>query len=65
MNIDYESQIALSATIIEEGRESIIAVGSYARTPRTKHAEVAVGIRDDWQNQGLGAQLPNYLIENS
>ncbi|RLF09052.1 MAG: hypothetical protein DRJ98_08740 [Thermoprotei archaeon] len=38
-------------------------MGSYARIPHTRMAEVSLVVRDDWQNKGLGTLLLKYLIE--
>jgi RimJ/RimL family protein N-acetyltransferase len=61
--VDYKDEMVLVGTTVEEGRESIIAIGSYSRVPNTDMAEVALLIRDDWQNQGLGTTLFHYLTE--
>jgi len=61
--VDYRDEMVLVGTTIEEGRESIIAIGSYSRVPNTDTAEVAFLVRDDWQNQGLGTTLFRYLVE--
>ncbi|MBS7614239.1 GNAT family N-acetyltransferase [Candidatus Bathyarchaeota archaeon] len=61
--VDYKDEMVLVGTTMEEGRESIIAIGSYSRIPNTNVAEVAFVVRDDWQNQGLGTTLFQYLAE--
>lgn len=61
--IDYENEMVIVASTIEEELESIIAVGSYVKVPGAKIAELALVVRDDWQNKGLGTVLLNYLIE--
>jgi acyl-CoA hydrolase/GNAT superfamily N-acetyltransferase len=61
--VDYRDEMVLVGTTMEEGRESIIAIGSYSRVPNTDLAEVALLVRDDWQNQGLGTTLFHYLAE--
>ena len=50
-------------TLKKEGGENIIGIGSYSRLPNTDLAEVALVVRDDWQNKGLGTKLFNYLAE--
>ncbi len=47
----------------DDETESIIAIGSYSRIPNTDLAEVALVVRDDWQNKGLGTTLFKYLVE--
>ncbi len=63
VTVDYENEMSIVGTVMEEGRESIIAIGSYVRIPNTSTAEVSFLVRDDWQNRGLGTLLLNYLIE--
>jgi len=55
--------MVIVGTVQEDGGESIIAIGSYSRIPNTDLAEVALVVRDDWQNKGLGTILFNYLCE--
>jgi len=61
--VDYKDEMVLVGTVAENERESIIALGSYSRIPRTNLAEVALAVRDDWQNRGLGTKLFDYLVE--
>ncbi len=51
------------ATVAEEGMENLVAMGSYVRIPNTGMAEVALVVRDDWQNKGLGTKLLEHLID--
>jgi acyl-CoA hydrolase/RimJ/RimL family protein N-acetyltransferase len=61
--IDYENEMVIVASITENGLETIVGIGSYVKVPGTETAEVALVVRDDWQNKGLGTALLNYLIE--
>jgi len=63
VNVDYENEMTIVGAVREDGVENLIAVGSYMRIPDTKVAEVALVVRDDWQNRGLGTLLFNYLVE--
>lgn len=63
VTVDYENEMSIVGTVMEEGMESLIAIGSYARIPRTRMAEVSLVVRDDLQNKGLGTILLKYLIE--
>jgi acetyltransferase len=56
-NVDYPDEMALIATIEEDGGEREIAVARYVRAPGTDRAEVAVAVADDWQGKGLGTRL--------
>jgi len=61
--IDYENEMNIVATVVQDGMENIVAMGSYVRIPNTEMAEVAIVVRDDWQNRGLGTKLLERLIE--
>jgi len=61
--IDYNNEMVIVGVVQEGEAESIIALGSYSRVPNTDFAEVALVVRDDWQNRGLGTVLFNYLCE--
>lgn len=61
--VDYNNEMVIVGTVREGESESIIAIGSYSRVPNTDFAEVALVVRDDWQNKGLGTILFNYLCE--
>jgi len=63
VTVDYENEMVIVGTVIEEGTENIIAIGSYSRIPNSNYAEVALVVRDDWQNKGLGTILFKYLAE--
>jgi len=61
--VDYDNEMAIVATVEEEGVETMIGIGSYVKIPRTNTAEISFLVRDDWQDKGLGTQLLNYTIE--
>ena len=49
------------AIIQDDGKETIVGVGQYGIDEMTHTAEVAFTVRDDYQNQGIGAELLSYL----
>ncbi|RPJ37541.1 MAG: GNAT family N-acetyltransferase, partial [Planctomycetaceae bacterium] len=59
--VDYRDEMAIVGTVPEASGEEIIAVGRYYLDPGTNRAEVAFIVRDQWQNQGIGTFLLNYL----
>jgi len=63
VTVDYENEMSIVGTVMEEGMESLIAIGSYARIPRTRMVEVSLVVRDDLQNKSLGTILLKYLIK--
>ncbi len=63
VNPDYDEEMALTALIKKEDRELIIAVGRYYLDRSTNMAEIAFIVHDDYQHNGIGTFLFQYLIE--
>lgn len=64
VNIDYDKDMAIVATVEEAAGEKIIAVGRYIRSSKEDPmAEVAFLVRDEWQNRGMGRTLLQNLID--
>jgi len=61
-HINYEKDFALVSMIKEECKESIIAVGRYMYDPHENITDLALAVRDDWQNLGLGKSLLTRII---
>lgn len=62
-HVDYDSRCAIVAVIEEEGKDAIIAVARYASDPIENITDVAVAVRDDWQQLGLGKELLKKIIQ--
>ncbi|MEP0844304.1 MAG: GNAT family N-acetyltransferase [Phycisphaerae bacterium] len=62
-NVDYDTEMALVATVGEPGAEEIVATGRYLTDPSKTRAEMAFTVRDDWQRRGLGTLIFQRLIE--
>ncbi|MCD6339152.1 MAG: GNAT family N-acetyltransferase, partial [Verrucomicrobia bacterium] len=60
--IDHRNDVTIVGTLPAAHGEEIIAVGSYYLDPKTNLAEVAFVVQDQWQNQGIGTFLLQYLI---
>ncbi len=60
--IDYTRQMAILAVIRRGEKEEIVGVGRYTQDPDAHTAEVALTVRDDHQNKGVGKELFSYLI---
>ena len=60
---DYPDEMALIATITENGEEREIGVARYARTTEAGHAEVAIVVADEWRGKGIGTRLLRDLRE--
>ena len=61
-HIDYNKEFALVALIQENGKDSVIATARYCYDPKDDVTDVAVTVRDDWQNNGLGKSLLSKII---
>lgn len=59
--VNYDTEFALVAVIKENGKDAIIGVGRYAYDPNQAQTDLAVAVRDDWHNLGLG----KYLLEKT
>ena len=59
--IDYTREMVILAIIESDGQEKIVGMGQYFIDENTHTAEVAFVVRDDLQNQGIGAELMTYL----
>ena len=65
--IDYTKEMVILAVAAgeqpDEEREQIVAVGQYGVDQHTHTAEVALVVRDDHQDQGIGSELLGYLTQ--
>ncbi len=61
-NIDYDREIAIVAEMQQEKRKIIGAV-RLIRDPGRNDGEFAVVVGDEWQGQGLGSKLLDYIID--
>jgi acyl-CoA hydrolase/GNAT superfamily N-acetyltransferase len=59
--IDYTRELVILATITVGEKEAVVGVGQYGIDENTHTAEVAFVVRDDYQNQGIGTELLQYL----
>jgi len=60
--VDYRSDMALAATVMLEGEETLIGVARYAREADEHSCEFALVIADAWQGIGIGRRLLAKLI---
>ncbi len=60
-NIDYENDLAIVGTVPTVSGEQIVAVAQYFLDPKSKSAEVAFVVQDEWQQKGMGTLLLDYL----
>jgi GNAT superfamily N-acetyltransferase len=59
--LDFNSQVGLTAAISEAGRERFIGIGRYFRTADNKRAEVAFAVLDAYQGLGIATLLLEHL----
>ena len=63
--IDYDREMALIATVEENGREIELAVTRYATNPDGGSCEFALVVADAWQGRGIGHKLLVSVIEEA
>ncbi|OFW57930.1 MAG: acetyl-CoA hydrolase [Candidatus Solincola sediminis] len=61
--IDYSKEMVIVASIRQGEREIVVGVGQYIINEKLHVAEVAFVVEDDFQNQGIGTELLNYLTQ--
>jgi RimJ/RimL family protein N-acetyltransferase len=53
--------MVILALIPHQEKEAVVGLGQYNLNEKTHFAELALVVRDDLQNQGIGAELQSYL----
>jgi len=59
--IDYTKEMVVLVVVQKEDKEEVYGMGQYFIDENSNTAEVAFVVRDDHQNQGIGAELLAYL----
>jgi len=59
--IDYTRKKIILATVNICGKEKIVGLGQYGLNSDLHTADLALAVRDDCQNQGVGSELISYL----
>lgn len=59
--IDYTKEMVILATIREGEVEKVVGVGQYGINEENRTAEVALVVKDEYQNKGIGWELLSYL----
>lgn len=59
---DFPNEMALVATIHEDGSEREIGVARYAPGTGSAQVEFAVVVADDWQGKGIATELLRHLF---
>lgn len=61
MVIDYSKKMVILAVLQDKEKETIIGLGEYEVNRDMHTAEVAIVVRDKYQNQGVGKEILSYL----
>jgi len=61
--IDYTKEMVILAVIEHAKKEEIVGMGQYELNEGTRTADVALVVRDDYQQQGIGTELLSYLTQ--
>ncbi|HII07919.1 MAG TPA: GNAT family N-acetyltransferase [Methanotrichaceae archaeon] len=61
--VDYSRDMVILAVVedLEREKEKVVGVGQYSRNRDMHTAEVALVVRDDHQEKGIGSELLHYL----
>lgn len=59
--IDYSKDMVILAVSKQEEKEVVTGIGQYAVVESTHTADLALAVRDDYQNKGIGGELLSYL----
>ena len=63
VDLDYEQNMALIASLADTEPEQIVAMARYDLDPATRLADIAFVVRDEWQGKGLGTVLMRRMAE--
>ncbi len=59
--VDYSQKMIIIAVVERDGKEIIAGLGQYELNRDVHTAEIALVVRDEYQNLGVGAELLSYL----
>jgi len=59
--IDYSKEMVILAVVPKEEQELIVGMGQYSILESTHTADVALAVRDEYHNKGIGTELLRYL----
>jgi len=60
-HVDYRRNLSIIGMVMIGGRKEIVAIGSYAETKIDKRAEIAMVVKEDYQNMGISSFMINQL----
>jgi acyl-CoA hydrolase/GNAT superfamily N-acetyltransferase len=59
--IDYANSMMILAIVVGDSKETVAAIGQYEINKKMHTAEVALVVKDEYQNKGVGHDLLTYL----
>jgi acyl-CoA hydrolase/GNAT superfamily N-acetyltransferase len=59
--IDYTKEMIILAELKDDQKEEVVGIGQYAIYEASHSAEVALVVKDDYQNKGIGTEVLSYL----
>jgi len=62
-NIDYANELAIVGVVPSPAGDEVVAIAQYFLEPKTRVAEVAFIVQDEWQRKGMGTFLLAYLTQ--
>ena len=63
ITIDYRKEMIIMALLNNHEIEEVVGMGEYRITGKSLMADIALMVRDDYQNMGIGRELFNNLSE--
>jgi acyl-CoA hydrolase/RimJ/RimL family protein N-acetyltransferase len=63
--IDYTKQMVMLAVVEEKGKEIVAGVAQYRGREGSHTAEVAIVVKDEYQNQAIGIELLEHLTRTA
>jgi GNAT superfamily N-acetyltransferase len=55
--VDPRGDVSLLATVVRDGRETLVGMAQYAADPYPERCDFAVLVADAWQGRGIGKRL--------
>ncbi len=62
-NVDYVNDLAIVGAVPGPGGEELVAIAQYFLDPKSRVAEIAFLVQDEWQERGMGTFLMDYLTQ--
>jgi acetyltransferase len=63
VSVDYSRDMALAATTMLGGGETLLGVARYVLEKNNEQAEFAIVVADSWHGRGIGGRLMTKLID--